>query len=351
MSDSAKRYVVRRIWLALLTSAMPAMLARAGGDGWPQWCGNADRNAVSCEIGLPATFDDPSGKPESAALQNVRWLARLGTGTFGSPVVSGGKVFVGGSLSDQESAALWCFRESDGRMLWRMRSPFWGVVNRTWGICSTPTVEDDRVYLLGHHGEVLCLDANGLAGRKPSAEDLELIQRDRRCIDRSGITPDGRRIVQVTPGTPGTPEETDAHVIWKFDMLREVNCWPYNAQSPAILIRGDRLYIATGTTLSAYGKDGSKYWIDQWKQKYGKASFESPSLIVLDKHTGKLLAVEKEGIFAQTFHGANASPALGAVNGKELLFYGGGNGCCYALDPEFAAGENGKPGVPQDTSP
>ena len=348
MTDSTMRHriAMRTIWLALLVLTMPAMPALAGTEGWSQWRGAADRNGVSSETGLPATFDEATGIPDGTPLQNVKWVARIGGGAYGSIVVSGGKVLIGGSMNYRSSAMLWCFQESDGKLLWRLRSPFrTNLVNRTWGLCSTPTVDGERVYVLGHNGEVLCLDANGLAGRPPSPADLELIMTDRRCLDRNKLDADGNRLTELSPGTAVAPEPTDAHVLWQFDLIREVKCWPHNAQSTSVLVRGDRLYIATGSTLSAYGQDGSKYWIDRWKSKYGKSSYDSPSLIVLDKNTGKLLAVDKEGIFDLTFHGAHASPALGVVGGRELLFYGGGNGACYAFDPEFAPGNAGAPGV------
>lgn len=323
---------------------MPPALAHA--TDYSQWRGAADRNGVSSETGLPDQFDEAIGTPDGTPLRNVKWVARLGGSAYGSIVVSGGKVLIGGSMNYRSSAILWCFQESDGKLLWRLRSPFrTNLVNRTWGLCSTPTVDGDRVYVLGHNGEVLCLDANGLAGRTPSPADLELIMTDRQCLDRNKLDPDGRRLTELSPGTPVAPEPTDAHVIWQFDLIREVKCWPHNAQSTSVLVRGDRLYIATGSTLSAYGEDGSKYWIDRWKSKYDKSTYDSPSLIVLDKNTGKLLAVDKEGIFDETFHGAHASPALGMVDGRELLFYGGGNGACYAFDPEFAPGTAGEPGV------
>jgi outer membrane protein assembly factor BamB len=80
-------------------------------------------------------------------------------------------------------------------------------------------------------------------------------------------------------------------------------------------------------------------------EKYHQPKYDSPSLIVLDKHTGKLLAREREDIFMRTFHGAHSSPALGKVNGQELVFYGGGGGTCYAFDPNFAPSRNGEPAV------
>ena len=337
------RVTMSRMFLTAGLALLPALAHAAD---FSQWRGAADRNGVSTETGLPDRFDEISGKPDGTPLQNVKWVARLGGSAYGSIVVSGGKVLIGGSMNYRSSAALWCFQESDGKLLWRMRSPFrTNLINTTWGLCSTPTVDGDRVYVLGHNGEVLCLDANGLTGRAPSPADLELIMTDRRCLDRNKLDPDGRRLTELSAGTPQAPEPTDAHVLWQFDLIREVKCWPHNAQSASILIRGDRLYIATGSTLSEFGKDGSKYWIDRWKSKYGKSSYDSPSLIVLDKYTGKLLAVDKEGIFEHTFHGAHSSPALGVVGGKELLFYGGGDGSCYAFDQVFFPGEAGAPGV------
>lgn len=345
MEVAARRTIMGMLYPMLIATAMSLLSAVAVAADWPQFGGHDDRNAVSTETGLPDRFDETSGKPDGTALKNVKWVVRLGGIAYGSPVVSGGKVFIGGAAQYRANAMLWCLRESDGKMLWRMRSPFWQcIVNRTFGICSTPTVEGDRVYLLGQHGEVLCLDANGLNGRAPSDLDLEMLSK-REYPDRNGLDPDGKRLIESTKTTPGVPEATDAHVLWRFDMLREVNCWPYNAQSGGILIRGDRLYIPTGTTRSEYGKDGSIYWIDRWKEKYGKSSYPSPSLIVLDKNTGKLLAKDEEGIFETTFHGAHASPAFGTVNGKQLLFYGGGNGSCYAFDPDFQAGSDGGVGV------
>jgi outer membrane protein assembly factor BamB len=337
--------ITRIMLLATALAVWPAM-ARAA--DWTQWCGKSDRNMVSAETGLPDRFDETTGaSTDSNGLQNVKWVVRLGGGAYGSPIVAGGKVYIGGDVGWRSTGMLWCFREEDGKMLWRMRSVFCkNLVNQNWGICCTPTVEGDRVYVMGNMGEVLCLDANGLAGRAPSQTDLDMLGADRELL-KSEIAPDGRRILECSPGTPGVSEPTDAHVLWRFDMVRdpEVNCWPFNAQSAAIVVRGDRLYVATGSVYSEHHSEGSRYWIEKWKEKYGKARYDSPCLIVLDKNTGKLLATDQEGIFEQVFHGAHASPAVGVVGGKELLFYGAGNGTCYAFDPDFTPGESGKRGV------
>ena len=59
----------------------------ASGD-WPMWGGTPDRNMVSNMKGLPTTWD-------VAKKKNVKWMAELGSQTYGNAVVSGGMGFVG----------------------------------------------------------------------------------------------------------------------------------------------------------------------------------------------------------------------------------------------------------------
>ena len=330
--------------------AILALLAApASGGDWPQWCGRPDRNMVSDEKGLPDRFDEVTGK-KTTGLANVKWAARLGIATFGSPVVSGGKVFVGGAeglFSHSDTlAVLWCLRESDGKLLWRLRLPFRpGAINRSFGITSTPTIDGDRVWLETPNGEVVCLSADGLAGgnRGPFTDEANYFATGRKLL-KNEIAPDGRRIIEWTPGTPAALGPIDADVLWRFDLLSEVNAWPFNACNAAPLLLGDRLYVGTCSTLSAHS-DGSIAVIDPWKKAQNRKTYDSPDLIVLDRNTGKLLAVEKEGIFDRTFHGSHSTPALGKVNGRDLIVFGGGDGTCYAFDADFAPGAEGAPGA------
>jgi hypothetical protein len=294
---------------------------------WPQWCGSPSRNMASSATHLPENFEALSAD-KVEGLTNVKWVVPLGAGakTMGSPVVSGGKIFIGGTLppgdNREPAGVLWCFNEADGKLLWRLVSP--NIHNlysslSTWGFCSTPTVDGDRVYLVGHLGDVLCLDTNGVSGGKQGPFDGgEHFFSWNRTRVKSELAPDGSRILEYTPGDAAAPSPWDANILWRFDMLERVRCWPYNALNSSILIRGDCLYVATCSTLSSYS-DGSAKSIAEWKQKYGKQSYDSPSLIVLDKHTGKLLARDTAGIFEETFHGAHSSPAFGEVDGRTLL--------------------------------
>ena len=77
---------------ALLMSAyspVPTASAADPGSGdWPMWGGTPDRNMISNMKGLPISWDVKEKK-------NVKWIAQLGSQTYGNAVVAGGMIFVG----------------------------------------------------------------------------------------------------------------------------------------------------------------------------------------------------------------------------------------------------------------
>ena len=69
--------------------------------------------------GLPTTWDVKTKK-------NVKWVAELGSQTYGNPVVAGGIVFVGTNNESGkdpnvkgDKGVLMAFRESDGQFMWQ----------------------------------------------------------------------------------------------------------------------------------------------------------------------------------------------------------------------------------------
>ncbi len=147
---------------AVLTAATLAL----GGDS-PQWGARHSRNMVSPETGLPVSFHPSVPGPPS-------WTAEMGTKTYGTPVIAEGRVIIGTNYGRPRDArrggdrgVLMCFAESDGRLLWQLAVPkLTGDIYLDWpgaGLCSPPTVEEGRLYVLGNRGELLCLGADGLA--------------------------------------------------------------------------------------------------------------------------------------------------------------------------------------------
>ena len=84
--------------LPLLTAALlsAGLLARA--EDWPQWGGNdPGRNFFSPAKGLPDRFEPGKLKTgteeiDLATTKGVKWAVKLGSQSYGNPVVAGGKV-------------------------------------------------------------------------------------------------------------------------------------------------------------------------------------------------------------------------------------------------------------------
>ncbi len=73
------------VWISLAAFALP----NARGADWPMWGGEPTRNMVNTgEKNIPTTWDIKTGR-------NVKWTARLGSQTYGNPVISKGKIFLG----------------------------------------------------------------------------------------------------------------------------------------------------------------------------------------------------------------------------------------------------------------
>ena len=119
------------------------------GPDWPMWGGAPDRNMVSTMKGLPTAWD-------LKAKKNVKWVAELGSQTYGNPVVAGGTVFVGTNNEAPrdpnikgDKGILMAFRESDGEFLWQaVHDKLAAGRANDWpfqGICSSPLVENGVV--------------------------------------------------------------------------------------------------------------------------------------------------------------------------------------------------------------
>src|SRR5689334_13683030 len=72
---------------------------------WPQWGGTPERNMYSLAKGLPDHFtkgksNDIKFKPgteeiDVANVENLKWVAKLGSQSYGNVTVAKGRVFVG----------------------------------------------------------------------------------------------------------------------------------------------------------------------------------------------------------------------------------------------------------------
>ncbi|MDX1951943.1 MAG: PQQ-binding-like beta-propeller repeat protein [Verrucomicrobiota bacterium] len=294
------------------------------GEDWPQWGGNdPGRNMYSPAKNLPDKFEPGKFKKgteevDTTTTKNVKWVAKLGSQSYGNVSVSNGKVFVGTNNDtprDQkhqgDRSIMMVFDEKSGEFLWQLIIPKLasGKVNdwENLGLLSSPTVEGDRVYIVTSRCEVMCLDVNGLANGNdgPFKDEAQYY---------------------VGPGRPKIePGPHDADIIWKYDMMDELGVFPHNASNCSILIVGDLLYACTSN-----GQD--------WTHSNIPSPL-SPSFIALNKKTGELAGEDDANIGPRIYHGQWSSPSTGVVNGKQLVFFGGGDGFCYAFDAKPVPGD------------
>src|SRR5947208_7620621 len=129
-------------------------------------------------------------------------------------------------------------------------------------------------------------------------------------------------------GTLLKPGPLDADIVWLFDLASGAGIWPHDAAHSSILIQGDYLYLNSGT-----GVDNTHKRI---------RTPDAPSLVVIDKRTGRLVARDDEHIAPDIFHCTWSAPSLGEVNGRALIFFAGGNGLVYAFEPLASGGLESK---------
>jgi outer membrane protein assembly factor BamB len=259
---------------------------------------------VSAETGLPDGFDPKTGR-------NVKWCVPLGTECYSTPVVAGGKVLLGtnnGQPRDPrhqgDRGVLLCLNEADGSLAWQLVVPkLEGDIFLDWpqaGMCSPATVEGDRVYTVTNRDEVVCLDLNGLAN------------------GNDGPFRDEGRHAALQDQPPMTPGPADADILWLSDLRAAAGVRPHDSAHSSVLLDGPYLYVNTSNGLTS--------------KHDGVDRPEAPSLVVVEKTTGRLVAQEREGISRRIFHSTWSSPALGEVGGRRLVFFGGGDGVVYAFE-------------------
>jgi outer membrane protein assembly factor BamB len=245
---------------------------------WPMWGSTLTRNMVSDATGLPAEWDTDTGL-------NVKWVAALGSASYGNPVVADGKIFIGTNNELMrapdvagDKGIVMAFRESDGEFLWQMVHDKLesGQVN-DWpfqGICSSPTVDGDRLYYVSNRGEVVALDTEGF-------------------LDGEN---DGLFTDEVRAG------EVDGDVVWSFDMIGQLDVFPHNMTSSSPAVYEDLVIVNTSN-----GRDEEGHL----------PSPHAPDLIALDKHTGELVW-RASPLGEQILHGQWSSPAVAEIDGGRL---------------------------------
>lgn len=260
---------------------------------WPMWGGTPSRNMVSPLKGMPTTWDVKSGK-------NVKWVAELGSQSYGNPVVASGVVLIGTNneaTRDPKQAGdrgvLMAFREATGEFLWQAtfeklssgRANDWPFQ----GIASSPLIENGIAYFVTNRGQVVAADLDGFHDKS-----------------NDGVIKDEKAAGM-----------TDPDFIWIFDMMEEVGSFPHNLSNSSPVSHQNLIYVSTSN-----GQDESHVNVPSPK---------SPAIVAINKKTGKL-AWEDNSVHDKILHGQWSSPTVGKIGDVVQVIHGQGDGWVRGYD-------------------
>ncbi|MDA1166093.1 MAG: PQQ-binding-like beta-propeller repeat protein [Planctomycetota bacterium] len=270
---------------------------KVGAKDWPQWGGWSGKNNTPDGKNIPVMWNIDDGT-------NIKWAAKLGSQTYGNPVIANGKVYVGtnnggGHLkrypSNVDLGCLLCFDDKTGEFLWQHSSPKLATGRvHDWplqGVCCSPIVDGERLWFVTSRGEVRCLDTEGF-----------------RDDENDG---------SFTAEPNENKDEAD--VIWVFDMMNKLSVSQHNMCSCSVALVGDVLLVNTSNGLD--------------ESHINLPSPNAPSFIALDRNTGDLLWTDKSP-GSNILHGQWSSPTIGDFNGQSQVIFAGGDGWIYSFDPK-----------------
>jgi outer membrane protein assembly factor BamB len=277
------------IWVigALFAGALPQTRA-----DWPQWGGSSLRNSAAQAQHLPVRWQMGALEPKTGRWlgspdKQIKWVARLGSECYGSPVVADGKVFCAtnngaGYLArypaKTDLGCLLAFAAADGRFLWQLsREKLPGGQDVDWpsqGICCAPLVEGKRLWIVTNRGEVLCLDSQGSHEGK-----------------------------------------NEASIVWGVDMPRQLQSVQRYMCSCSVTAAGDLLLTGTSNGADTHDKIPAP---------------DAPSFVALDKRTGAVVWTDNSP-GRNILEGQWASPAFAVLGGVPQAIFGGGDGWLYSF--------------------
>jgi outer membrane protein assembly factor BamB len=305
---------MNRIVLLSLLACASAFLPAFAAD-YPEWGGSPSKNNVINDDDarkVPLTwnvgdFDFDTGHWQPAKSKNIRWVARLGSNSFGNPTVAGGRVFVGSNNErgyvkrfpggKVDLGTLLCFDEKDGKFLWQYSAAKLATGDKhdyaATGICSSPLVIGDRVYVVTNRCEVVCLDVKGFYdGKNDGVED------------------------------EANENMNEADVVWRFDMMKELGVEPVFMTASNITALDAVLLIHTCNSA------------DEKAQKIPKP--DAPSFIALTTEEKAIgpgagrLRWKNNSPGANILHGSWSSPAMNPK--RREAYFAGGDAWLYAFD-------------------
>ncbi len=280
---------------AVAVGALAQTSATQPTSDWPVWGGNTARSAQCVAGSIPHEWDVHGG-------QNIKWKVRLGSYSYGGPIIADGRIYVGTNNAAElrpgiagDKGCLLCLSQVNGKLLWQAthdKLPS-GPPN-DWpeqGVASSPAVDGERVYYVSNRCELVCADARGF---HDDENDGPLRAEKLR-------------------------DKLDADFVWILDMMGELDVYPHNLAACAPVVVGDLVFVCTSNGVNDEHDTPPKP--------------DAPSFIAVNKHTGKVVW-KRNDPGRDILHGQWSSPAVAVIDGVTQAIFGGGDGVCYSFAAE-----------------
>jgi outer membrane protein assembly factor BamB len=374
-----------------------------GPNDWGQWGGSSIRNNTPQGKNIPSEWTvgsfDKSGKWVKEDAKNVKWVAHLGSQSYGNPVVANGQVYVGtnngaGYLKRYPATidlgVLLAFDEADGRFLWQHSNeklPTGRV--HDWplqGVCATPLVEGERLWYVTNRGEVVCLDTKGFYDNEddgPVTGDLgrlfDIMKNDDPAKDKLADVVKNLKEGKISPALAAECKaaglELPADAKPQADGPNfKIAFKPASGTPREVRLRLEGPKLSVYKVINVDDKDEADViWrVDMMKQlgisqhnmcscsvtTVGDILFvntsngvdeghinlpapKAPSFVAMDKNNGKVFWTDGSP-GTNVLHGQWSSPAYAVLGGVPQVIFGGGDGWLYSFK-----GDKGKDGKPE----
>ena len=258
-----------RLPLIVATFAGWCVASPLAAEDWPQFRG-AQRRGVWNETGILEKFPAPGLK--------VRWRTPVGGG-YAGPAVADGRVFVPDFVRIKGSSGVervHCLDERTGKVLWTFRGEkiSYARLGHASGPRATPTVDGERVYVLGAVGDLYALDVKtgGKLWHRNFPRDLGATAPMWGFAGAPLVH--GERLICLVGGKAGAKvvafEKATGKVVWRA--VADDGRTGYSA--PAIISAGGVEQLIQwhgGAVTSLDPKTGKIYWQQPFKLRYAMA--------------------------------------------------------------------------------
>ena len=360
-----------RLWLGMALTLLAGAVAAGWAADWAQWRG-PDANGIAPDTGI--------NKDWAARPPKTLWQVPLSDEGCSGPSVANGKVFIIDHQGEQDIVR--ALQVENGEEVWRYAYAETSKANFGFA-CSTPTINEGKVYTLGRLGQLNCLEENTgkllwarnileeFGGKRPSWNYcMSPLVDDNKVI----IEPGGANLVAALDkntgqtlwvgggsDTPGyaTPVVATLQGVKQYLILSAAGVRGLSAENGQVLwqhpwktyadvnvatplVTGNQVFITSGygagCVMLEISAQGPRVL---WQNKEMEGQFISPVLyggFLWGAGAGKFVGLNLatgQGVFQSQDPGFGINQRGGSALGVDgvLLVLAGGNGDLYMLTP------------------